>query len=96
MHKETVEMTILSSMSKPTLIFGNNNTICTEIVPTKQSQNKIICNENIKNSNIKKKYNKNTMRKQKIKQTKNNLFHARNGNGPQGCFKIFLSLSFPN
>ena len=35
MPKETVEMTIRSSMFKTTLIFENNNTICTEIVETK-------------------------------------------------------------
>ena len=38
MHKETVEMTIRSSMSKDTLIFGDNNIICTEIVETNKAK----------------------------------------------------------
>ena len=38
MHKETVEMTIRSSMSKATLIFEDNNIICTEIVETNKAK----------------------------------------------------------
>ena len=38
MHKETVEMTIRSSMFKAILIFENNNIICIEIVETNKAK----------------------------------------------------------
>ena len=38
MHKETVEMTIRSSMSKAILIFEDNTIICTEIVETNKAK----------------------------------------------------------